>query len=75
MHGVRFEERRWSAFLTPHASAANEGRPINVRPHGMSLHSRLLFVVSAEVDENIRIISARKASTLRPKVYENGPKE
>ena len=63
-------------FLDPQAIAApdKEDRSRFVLI-GMSLHSRLLFVVSAEVNENIRIISARKAAPHQRKVYENGPKE
>jgi uncharacterized DUF497 family protein len=42
---------------------------------GMSLNLRVLFVVSAEAGERIRLISARKASPAQRKVYEHGPKE
>lgn len=40
---------------------------------GLSRQLRVLFVVSAEAGERIRIISARKASPAQRKVYENGP--
>jgi len=35
---------------------------------------RLLFVVTAEAGERVRIVSARKASPAQRKVYEHGPK-
>ena len=40
---------------------------------GMSRELRVLFVVSAEAGERIRLISARKASPAQRKMYENGP--
>jgi uncharacterized DUF497 family protein len=40
---------------------------------GMSRALRVLFVVSAESGERIRLISARKASPSQRKMYENGP--
>jgi uncharacterized DUF497 family protein len=42
---------------------------------GRSSRLRILFVVSAEADERIRIVSARKASPQQRKVYQHGPKE
>ena len=39
---------------------------------GMSRRLRVLFVVSAEIGEQIRIISARKASPQQRRVYEHG---
>jgi uncharacterized DUF497 family protein len=40
---------------------------------GMSRALRVLFVVSAEAGERVRLISARKASPTQRKMYENGP--
>jgi uncharacterized DUF497 family protein len=40
---------------------------------GLSRQLRVLFVVSAEAGDRIRIITARKASPAQRKVYENGP--
>ena len=40
---------------------------------GMSRELRVLFVVSAEAGERIRIVSARKASPSQRKMYEDGP--
>ncbi len=40
---------------------------------GLSRQLRVLFVVSAEAGDRIRIMRARKASPAQRKVYENGP--
>jgi uncharacterized DUF497 family protein len=73
-HGVAFEEAM-ECFLDPHAiTAPDRLEPSRFVLIGMSQHSRLLFVVSVEAGENIRIISARRASPQQRKVYENGPK-
>jgi uncharacterized DUF497 family protein len=40
---------------------------------GLSPRLRLLFVVSAESGERIRIISARRASPRQRKLYSHGP--
>jgi uncharacterized DUF497 family protein len=64
-----------AAFLDERAfTAPDKQHPNRFILIGMSLKLRLLFVVSAEVGERIRIISARKASPVQRKVYEHGPK-
>ena len=74
-HGVSFKEAM-ECFLDQHAiTAPDKTDPLRFVLIGMSRQFRLLFVVSAEVNECIRIISARKASPHQRKVYENGPKE
>jgi uncharacterized DUF497 family protein len=72
-HGVSFVEAM-SAFLDERGLAA----PDNEHPGrfvliGMSRELRVLFVVSAEAGERIRIVSARKASPSQRKMYEDGP--
>lgn len=74
-HGVSFAEAM-GAFLDPRGfTAPDKEHPERFILIGMSRSLRLLFVVSAEVGERIRIISARKASPAQRKVYEHGPKE
>lgn len=74
-HGVSFVEAM-GAFLDEHAfTAPDKDEPERFILIGMSRQARLLFVVSAERHERIRIISARKASPAQRKVYEHGPKE
>ena len=74
-HGVTFVEAM-GAFLDDHAfTAADKEHPDRFILIGMSLNLRLLFVVSAEAGDRIRIISARRASPAQRKVYEHGPKE
>lgn len=73
-HGVSFSEAM-AAFLDNRAfSAPDKEHPDRFILIGMSLKLRLLFVVSAERGDRIRIISARKASPAQRKVYEHGPK-
>jgi uncharacterized protein len=62
------------AFLDERGLAA----PDNEHPGrfvliGMSRELRVLFVVSAEAGERVRLISARKASPTQRKMYEDGP--
>jgi uncharacterized DUF497 family protein len=72
-HGVSFSEAA-TCFLDPEAFTAPDtdvlDRFILI---GISRQLRVLFVVSAESGERIRIISARKASPSQRKVYEHGP--
>lgn len=74
-HGISFAEAA-SCFLDPAAFTAPDtvhpGRFILI---GLSQQLRVLFVVSAEIGERIRIITARKATPAQRKVYENGPQE
>ena len=76
-HAVRFEEAQ-TVFLDPKAieffddenSKSEEDRFIRI---GVSQRLRVLIVVFCERDEeNIRIISARKATPKERKVYEEG---
>jgi uncharacterized DUF497 family protein len=68
-HGVAM-----TAFLDERGIAARDtehpGRFVLI---GMSRALRVLFVVSAETGERVRLISARKASPTQRKMYENGP--
>jgi uncharacterized protein len=71
--GVTFVEAM-TAFLDERGIA----EPDNERPGRfvlilMSRTLRVLFVVSAEAGECVRLISARKASPTERKMYENGP--
>ena len=72
-HSVTFVEAM-TAFLDERGLAAPDsehpGRFVLI---GMSRALRVLFVVSAESGERIRLISARKASPTQRKLYENGP--
>jgi uncharacterized DUF497 family protein len=74
-HGISFVVAA-SVFLDEHAIAARDlehpGRFILI---GMSGERGVLFVISAEAGERIRIISARKASPVQRRVYEHGAKE
>lgn len=71
-HGVSFEEAV-TAFGDPFAIDAPdlyvEGRFVLI---GYSERSRLLFVVHAERGRRIRIVSARRASPLQRRTYEEG---
>ena len=72
-HSVTFVEAM-TAFLDERGLAAPDsehpGRFVLI---GMSRALRVLFVVSAESGERIRLISARKASPTQRKMYEDGP--
>jgi uncharacterized DUF497 family protein len=71
-HGVSFSEAA-TCFLDPHAfTAPDKDYPERFILIGLSHQHRVLFVVSAEAGEHIRIISARKASPGQRKVYEHG---
>jgi uncharacterized protein len=74
-HGVSFHEAV-TCFLDEHAfTAPDKEYPERFVLIGRSSALRILFVVSAEAGERIRIVSARKASPLQRKVYQHGPKE
>jgi uncharacterized DUF497 family protein len=74
-HGVSFHEAV-TCFLDEQAfTAPDKDFPERFILIGRSSGLRILFVVSAEADERIRIISARKASPLQRKVYQHGPKK
>ncbi len=72
-HGVSFEEAD-TAFDDPLALTFNdqqhsesEARYVTI---GYSAQLRLLLVINTARDDNIRIISARKATTAERKLYE-----
>lgn len=72
-HGVSFSEAA-TCFLDAEAfTAPGKEHPDRFILIGLSRQLRVLFVVSAEAGERIRIISARKASPAQRKIYENGP--
>jgi uncharacterized DUF497 family protein len=74
-HGVSFMEAI-TCFLDENAfTAPDKDYPERFILIGLSRRLRVLFVVSAEAGEYIRVISARKASPRQRKVYEHGPKE
>jgi uncharacterized protein len=74
-HGVSFPDAM-SAFLDPYAvTAPDKDEPARFVLIGRAATNRVLFVVSAQADERIRIISARKASPQQRKAYEHGPKK
>jgi uncharacterized protein len=75
-HGVSFEEA-CTVFVDPAAVVANDAvhdeRTVII---GMSAAARVLFAVfievSHETEEEIRIISARRATSRERKIYEEG---
>jgi uncharacterized DUF497 family protein len=71
-HGVTFEEAS-TVFDDPRAIDAPDlvhaDRFVII---GLSHRSRVLFVVSAERGDRVRLISARKASPAQRKKYEEG---
>ena len=72
-HGVSFSEAA-TCFLDAEAfTAPDKDYPERFILIGLSRQLRVLFVVSAEALDRIRIITARKASPAQRKVYENGP--
>jgi uncharacterized DUF497 family protein len=72
-HGVSFSEAA-TCFLDPEAfTAPDKAYSDRFILIGLSQQLRVLFVVSAEAGERIRIVSARKASPAQRKVYEHGP--
>ena len=72
-HGVTFAEAA-TCFLDPQAfTAPDKDHPSRFILIGLSHRLRVLFVVSAEAGEQIRIISARKASPTQRKIYDHGP--
>jgi uncharacterized protein len=72
-HGVSFSEAA-TCFLDPEAfSAPDKEYPERFILIGLSRQLRVLFVVSAEAGERIRIISARKATPVQPTLYDDGP--
>lgn len=72
-HGVRFEEAK-TVFNDPNAltiedslHSTEEDRYIDL---GFSSQGRLLFVCYTERENKIRIISARKATSMEANAYE-----
>ncbi len=71
-HGISFREAL-SAFADEHAvTAADKDDPSRFVLIGMSESLRVLFVVSCEVGERVRLISARKASPTQRRKYRHG---
>jgi len=72
-HGVSFEEAS-TAFRDPLSLTIDD--PLHSRDEerlvliGMSYNNHLLVIVHTERDDNIRIISARKATKKERKYYE-----
>jgi len=72
-HGVSFEEAS-TAFRDPLSLTIDD--PLHSRDEerlvliGMSYNNHLLVIVHTERGDNIRIISARKATTKERKYYE-----
>ncbi len=74
-HRVSFAEAV-TCFLDEQAfTAPDKDYPERFVLIGLSRRLRVLFVISTEVGDRIRIVSARKASPLQRKVYQHGPKE
>lgn len=75
-HGVSFEEAA-TVFADPsalYAADRDHDHEERMRVIGNSSAGRVLFVVGCEVvaDEEIRIISARRATASERKAYEEG---
>ena len=73
-HGVWFEEAQ-TVIISPHTLMAPNDHPDGDRFEylGHSVNDRILYVVTVEkTDLEIRIISARKATTNERKKYEEG---
>jgi len=69
-HRVSFMEAM-ECFLDPRAFTAPDKEYLDrFILIGMSKRLRVLFVVSAEAGEHVRIISARRASPTQRKIYE-----
>jgi hypothetical protein len=74
-HGVSFEEAvsifqdSLSTTVRDPEHSVSEFRFLTL---GQSAHGRLLVVSHAEIGEDIRIISARRATTRESKQYEKG---
>jgi uncharacterized protein len=72
-HGVSFPEAT-AVFGDPRAiDAPDRYEPERFVIIGMSDHARVLFVVHAERGDRIRLISARRASKIQRRLYEEGP--
>jgi uncharacterized DUF497 family protein len=72
-HGVTFVEAM-RAFEDPNAlTAPDRDMPGRFVLIGLSPRLRLLFVVSVDSGERIRLISARRASPRQRKLYSHGP--
>ena len=73
-HKVTFQEAA-ECFLDPEAlTAPDKDYPDRFVLIGASKDSKVLFVVSVERAERIRIISAHKASPQQRKAYRHGQK-
>ena len=72
-HGVTFDEAT-TVFLDPLALIIEDpGHPANVRIIGESISQRVLLVVYVERNENqVRLISARRATRHERRRYEEG---
>lgn len=68
-HGVTFDEGA-TVFLDPnHRDFPDEGDAENIVTVGFSLSARILYVVTTERTERIRIISARRATPAEQRRY------
>lgn len=72
-HGITFEEAA-TVFLDPLALIVeDESHPENARVIGESLAARVLLVVFVERDRDVlRLISARRATRIERRRYEEG---
>lgn len=71
-HGVLFEEAA-TVFADPLAVYVDDGSGIGrIAAIGMSLRSRVLYVVHVERSQRDRIISARQATAAERRLYESG---
>jgi uncharacterized protein len=69
-HGVSFEEAAEALATDPHEVTQQDPTdPANVVSLVMSPRTRVLFVVSTEVADRTRIISARKADSHEQRTY------
>lgn len=72
-HGVSFEEAAAALdFDTNSLDMANENDPSRVNTIAMSPAARVLFVVSTDVTDRIRIINARLATAAEEAAYAAG---
>ena len=77
-HGVSFEEAttvfgdRLAGTVSDPVHSSRESRFVTI---GQSVNSRLIVVVHADREDDIRIISARMATTREKKKYAEGQEE
>jgi uncharacterized protein len=71
-HGVSFEEAALALRDPMSVDFADLARPENLVTLASSPNGAILYVVSTERGNRIRIISARKATTHERRIYEEG---